>query len=53
MLIVKKDRQLRRQIADDFETDLKVVKNVGWQVEVSEDSIWLTSDKRPKRPIGY
>jgi hypothetical protein len=51
--IVEQDRQLRRQMADDFETDLKVVKDAGWQVELNEGSIWLTSSKRPKRPIGY
>jgi DNA-binding transcriptional regulator YiaG len=51
--VVEQDRQLRRQMADDFETDLKVVKDAGWQVELNEGSIRLTSSKRPKRPIGY
>jgi DNA-binding transcriptional regulator YiaG len=51
--MVEQDRQLRRQMADDFETDLKVVQDAGWQVELNENSIWLTSSKRPKRPIGY
>jgi len=30
MAIAQQDRQLRRQLADDFETDLKVVKEAGW-----------------------
>ncbi len=51
--MVEDDRQLRRQMADDFETDLKVVKDAGWKVELNQGSIWLTSGKRAKRPTGY
>ncbi|MEH1890453.1 MAG: helix-turn-helix transcriptional regulator [Nostoc sp.] len=49
----EQDRQLRRQMADDFETDLKVVKEAGWQVELETGPAWLTSSKSTKRPIGY
>jgi len=31
--IAQQDRQLRRQLADDFETDLKVVQEAGWQIK--------------------
>ncbi|MBW4506256.1 MAG: helix-turn-helix transcriptional regulator [Scytonematopsis contorta HA4267-MV1] len=51
--IVEQDRQLRRQMADDFETDLKVVKDAGWQVQLNQSSVWLTSNNHGKRPIGY
>jgi Helix-turn-helix len=51
--LVKQDRQLRRQMADDFETDLKVVKDAGWHVELNQGSIWLKTDNPTKRPIGY
>ncbi|MEH1939699.1 MAG: helix-turn-helix transcriptional regulator [Nostoc sp.] len=49
----EQDRQLRRQMADDFETDLKVVKEAGWQAELETGPAWLTSSKSTKRPIGY
>lgn len=48
----EQDRQLRRQMADDFETDLKVVKEAGWQAELETGPAWLTSSNT-KRPIGY
>ncbi|MBW4566329.1 MAG: helix-turn-helix transcriptional regulator [Mojavia pulchra JT2-VF2] len=48
----EQDRQLRRQMADDFETDLKVVKEAGWQAELEIGPAWLTSSNT-KRPIGY
>ncbi len=47
------DRQLRRQLADDFETDLKVVKEAGWQLELETGPAWLTDDNSTKRPIGF
>jgi hypothetical protein len=31
MAKAKADRQLRRQLADDFATDLKAVKDAGWK----------------------
>ncbi|WP_242054945.1 helix-turn-helix domain-containing protein [Nostoc flagelliforme] len=49
----EQDRQLRRQMADDLETDLKVVKEAGWQAELETGPAWLTSSKTAKRPIGY
>ncbi|MEH2160422.1 MAG: helix-turn-helix transcriptional regulator [Nostoc sp.] len=49
----EQDRQLRRQMADDLETDLKVVKEAGWQAELETGPAWLTSSKSAKRPIGY
>ncbi|MCL6749919.1 helix-turn-helix transcriptional regulator [Nostoc sp. CCCryo 231-06] len=49
----EQDRQLRRQMADDLETDLKVVKETGWQAELETGPAWLTSSKTAKRPIGY
>ena len=49
----EQDRQLRRQMADDFETDLKVVKDAGWQAELETGPAWLTSSTSAKRPIGY
>lgn len=51
--MVEQDRQLRRSLADDFETDLKVVKDAGWHVEVNEGTVWLKSEHPTKRPIGY
>jgi DNA-binding transcriptional regulator YiaG len=50
---VEQDNQLRRQIADDFETDLKVVKEAGWQVDLETEAAWLISSSHTKRPIGY
>ena len=47
------DRQIRRQLADDFETDLKVVKEAGWQADLETGPAWLRSNNRTKRPIGY
>ena len=47
------DRQLRRQVADDFETDLKVVKEAGWEVELETGAAWLTANNGTKRPIGF
>ncbi|WP_375510544.1 multiprotein-bridging factor 1 family protein [uncultured Nostoc sp.] len=49
----EQDRQLRRQMADDLETDLKVVKEAGWQAELETGPAWLTSSTSAKRPIGY
>ncbi|MEH2042651.1 helix-turn-helix domain-containing protein [Nostoc sp.] len=49
----EQDRQLRRQMADDLETDLKVVKETGWQAELETGPAWLTSSTSAKRPIGY
>jgi len=51
--IAQQDRQRRRQLADDFETDLKVVKEAGWQVEVETGPAWLTNNHGTKRPIGF
>lgn len=51
--MVEQDRQLRRQMADDFETDLKVVKDAGWHVELNQGTVWLKSENHTKRPIGY
>ena len=53
VLTAEQDRQLRRQMADDFETDLKVVKEGGWQAELETGPAWLTSSTSAKRPIGY
>ncbi|MEH2258218.1 helix-turn-helix domain-containing protein [Nostoc sp.] len=53
VLTAEQDRQLRRQMADDFETDLKVVKEAGWQAELETGPAWLISSDRIKRPIGY
>ncbi|WP_191761150.1 helix-turn-helix domain-containing protein [Komarekiella delphini-convector] len=53
LLTVEQDNQLRRQIADDFETDLKVVKEAGWQVDLETEAAWLISSNCTKRPIGY
>lgn len=49
----ERDRQLRRQLADDFATDLKVIATAGWQVKVATGPAWLTNSDRAKRPIGY
>ncbi|MEH2067929.1 MAG: helix-turn-helix transcriptional regulator [Nostoc sp.] len=49
----EQDRQLRRQMADDFETDLKVVKEAEWDAELETGPAWLASSKSTKRPIGY
>jgi DNA-binding transcriptional regulator YiaG len=51
--IAQQNRQLRRQLADDFETDLKVVKEAGWQVELETGPAWLTGNNGTKRPIGF
>jgi hypothetical protein len=51
--IAQQDRQRRRQLADDFETDLKVVKEAGWQVELETGPAWLTGNNGTKRPIGF
>lgn len=51
--IAQHDRQLRRQLADDFETDLKVVKEAGWQVELETGPVWLTGNNGTKRPTGF
>ena len=53
VMIAHSDRQKRRQMADDLETDLKVVKEAGWQVELQAELAWLTGNNRTKRPIGY
>lgn len=53
MAIAQQDRQLRRQLADDFETDLKVVKEAGWQIELETGPAWLTGNNGTKRPIGF
>lgn len=49
----QQDRQLRRQLADDFATDLKVIKAAGWQVKVENGPAWLTNNSGGKRPIGF
>jgi len=41
MAIAQQDRQLRRQLAD-FETDLKVVQEAGWQIKIETGPAWLT-----------
>ena len=51
--MAQQDRQLRRQLADDFETDLKVVKEAGWQVELETGPDWLKDNNGTKRPIGF
>lgn len=51
--IAQGDRQLRRQLADDFATDLKVIEAGGWQVEIETGPAWLTNSDRAKRPIGF
>lgn len=51
--IAQQDRQLRRQLADDFATDLNVVKEAGWQVELETGPSWLIDSTGMKRPIGY
>ena len=51
--ITEQDRQLRRQLADDFETDLKVVKEAEWQIELETGPAWLTDNNGTKRPIGF
>lgn len=51
--IFQQDRQRRRQLADDFETDLKVVKEAGWQVELETGPDWLKNNNGTKRPIGF
>jgi len=48
MAIAQQDRQLRRQLADDFETDLKVVKEAGWQIELETGPAWLTGNNGTK-----
>lgn len=50
--LAQKDRQLRRQLADDFETDLKAVKEAEWQVELENEPAWL-KDNHTRRPIGF
>lgn len=47
------DRQRRRQLADDFKTDLNVVQEAGWEVEIETASAWLTVKDNAKRPIGF
>ena len=49
----QEDRQLRRQLTDDLETDLKVVQEAGWQVELETGPDWLTNRGGTKRPMGY
>ncbi len=49
----EQDRQLRRQLADDFGTDLKVVKEAGWQVELETGPAWLIDNHGTKRPVGF
>lgn len=49
----QEDRQLRRQLADDLETDLKVIQEAGWQAELETGPDWLTSHDSTKRPTGY
>ncbi len=51
--IAHSDRQIRRQMADDFETDLKVVKEAGWQAQLETGPTWLRDNNSTKRPIGY
>lgn len=51
--IAHQDRQLRRQLADDFATDLKVVQEAGWQLELETGPDWLTDNNGTKRPIGF
>ena len=51
--LAKQDRQLRRQLADDFETDMKVIQEAGWQVELETGPAWLTASTGTKRPIGF
>ncbi|MBD2410305.1 hypothetical protein FACHB389_30450 [Nostoc calcicola FACHB-389] len=46
------DRQLRRCLADDFETDMNVVKKAGWQIELEIGPDWL-ENKQGKRPAGF
>ncbi len=46
------DRQLRRCLADDFETDMNVVKKAGWQIELEIGPDWL-ENKQGKRPTGF
>jgi len=53
MAKAKADRQLRRQLADDFATDLKAVKDAGWEVELETGPAWLTDSHATKRPIGF
>lgn len=53
MAVAQQDRQLRRQLADDFATDLKVIKEAGWQVELEAGPAWLTANNGTKRPIGF
>lgn len=53
MSIAQQDRQLRRQLADDFATDLKVVKDAGWQVDLETGPDWLKDNNGTKRPIGF
>jgi hypothetical protein len=53
VVIAQADRQLRRQLADDFETDLKVVKEAGWQAELEIGPPWLAGNNHTKRPIGF
>lgn len=49
----QQNRQLRRQVADDFATDLKVIAAAGWQIRVATGPEWLTIDRNAKRPIGF
>lgn len=51
--LAQQDRQLRRQLADDFETDLKVVKEAEWQIVLENEPAWLKDNYHNKRPIGY
>ena len=53
MACAHSDRQIRRQMADDFETDLKVVKDAGWLADLETGPAWLTANNSTKRPIGY
>lgn len=51
--LAQANRQLRRQLADDFETDLKVAKEAGWYIEIETGPAWLEDNNRTKRPIGF
>lgn len=53
LAMAQQDRQLRRQLADDFATDLRVLQDAGWQVELEEGPAWLTDGNGNKRPIGF
>ncbi|MBE9015291.1 XRE family transcriptional regulator [Chroococcidiopsis sp. CCALA 051] len=51
--LAEQDRQLRRQLADDLATDLKVIEAAGWRVEVETGPAWLLNNDGAKRPIGF